>query len=205
MIVGSIALAAAIFLAFLRVPLAFALLAVSVAGISFAINWIIALQLLPLTISDTVLSYDLAIVPMFILMGNVISKTWIAHDLLRAAYAFVGNVRGGLALSTMVACSGFSAVCGSSYATAATMARLTCSSIAPGSSSWAMVPSRGLQANPCRVTNGRPESMAFRAVANRCPAGDCEAIAREGAQGTSCHGYGHFGHPGGGIHPRQRW
>ena len=61
---------------------------------------------------------------MFILMGNVISKTGIAHDLLRAAYAFVGNVRGGLALSTMVACSGFSAVCGSSYATAATMAKV---------------------------------------------------------------------------------
>ena len=124
MIVGSIAMATAILLAFLRVPLAFSLLAVSVTGIGFAINWNIALQLLPLTISDAVLSYDLAVVPMFILMGNVISKTGIAHDLFRAAYAFVGNVRGGLALSTMVACSGFSAVCGSSYATAATMAKV---------------------------------------------------------------------------------
>ena len=116
MIVGSIAMATAILLAFLRVPLAFSLLAVSVTGIGFAINWNIALQLLPLTISDAVLSYDLVVVPMFILIGNVISKTGIAHDLFRAAYAFVGNVRGGLALSTMVACSGFSAVCGSSYA-----------------------------------------------------------------------------------------
>ena len=61
---------------------------------------------------------------MFILMGNVISKTGIAHDLFRAAYAFVGNVRGGLALSTMAACSGFAAVSGSSYATAATMAKV---------------------------------------------------------------------------------
>jgi tripartite ATP-independent transporter DctM subunit len=124
MIVGAIAMVSAILLAFLRVPLAFALLAVSVAGIGFAINWKIALQLLPLTISDAVLSYDLAVVPMFILMGNVISKTGIAHDLFRAAYGFVGHVRGGLALSTMVACSGFSAVCGSSYATAATMAKV---------------------------------------------------------------------------------
>ncbi|MCU9849013.1 TRAP transporter large permease [Defluviimonas sp. WL0024] len=124
MIVGSIAMAVAILLAFLRVPLAFALLAVSVTGIGFAINWNIAFQLVPLTISDAVLSYDLAVVPMFILMGNVISKTGIAQDLFRAAYAFVGNVRGGLALSTMVACSGFSAVCGSSYATAATMAKV---------------------------------------------------------------------------------
>lgn len=79
---------------------------------------------MPLTISDAVLSYDLAVVPMFILMGNVISKTGIAQDLFRAAYAFVGHVRGGLALSTMAACAGFSAVCGSSYATAATMAKV---------------------------------------------------------------------------------
>nr|WP_217434016.1 TRAP transporter large permease [Leisingera sp. ANG59] len=118
-------MAAAILLAFLRIPLAFSLLAVSVIGIGLAINWHIALKLVPLTISDAVLSYDLAVVPMFILMGNVISKTGIAHDLFRAAYAFVGNVRGGLALSAMAACSGFSAVCGSSYATAATMAKVS--------------------------------------------------------------------------------
>ncbi|NSY38153.1 TRAP transporter large permease [Leisingera sp. ANG59] len=125
MIAGSLSMAAAILLAFLRIPLAFSLLAVSVIGIGLAINWHIALKLVPLTISDAVLSYDLAVVPMFILMGNVISKTGIAHDLFRAAYAFVGNVRGGLALSAMAACSGFSAVCGSSYATAATMAKVS--------------------------------------------------------------------------------
>ena len=75
MITGSLAMAAAILLAFLRVPLAFALLAVSVAGIGLALNWSIALQLLPLTIADAVLSYDLAVVPMFILMGNVDRKS----------------------------------------------------------------------------------------------------------------------------------
>ena len=124
MIVGSIAMATAILLAFLRVPLAFALLATSIVGLGVVINWNTAFLLLPMTISDAVLSYDLAVVPMFILMGNVISRTGIAHDLFKAAYAFVGHVRGGLALSTMVACSGFAAVSGSSYATAATMAKV---------------------------------------------------------------------------------
>lgn len=124
MIVGFVSMAIAIVLAFLRVPLAFALLGTSIVGLGIAINWNVAFRLLPMTISDAVMSYDLAVVPMFILMGNVISRTGIAHDLFRAAYAFVGNVRGGLALSTMVACSGFSAVCGSSYATAATMAKV---------------------------------------------------------------------------------
>ncbi|BDW84245.1 TRAP transporter large permease [Roseicyclus marinus] len=124
MIVGTISMAAAILLAFLRVPLGFALQAVSVAGIGFAVNWNVAFQLLPFTISDAVLNYDLAVVPMFILMGNIIAKTGIAQDLFRAAHAFVGHVRGGLALSTMMSCAGFSAVCGSSYATAATMAKV---------------------------------------------------------------------------------
>ncbi|WP_245904408.1 TRAP transporter large permease [Roseicyclus mahoneyensis] len=117
-------MAAAILLAFLRVPLGFALLAVSIAGIGLAVNWTVAFQLLPFTISDAVLNYDLAVVPMFILMGNIIAKTGIAQDLFRAAHAFVGHVRGGLALSTMMSCAGFSAVCGSSYATAATMAKV---------------------------------------------------------------------------------
>ncbi|TVP70827.1 MAG: TRAP transporter large permease [Rhodobacteraceae bacterium] len=124
MIIGLTAMAAAIVLAFLRVPLAFALLGVSIVGIGLTLNWNVAFMLLPMTISEAVLSYELAVVPMFILMGNVISKTGIAQDLFRAAYAFFGHVRGGLALSTMTACSGFSAVCGSSYATAATMAKV---------------------------------------------------------------------------------
>ena len=125
MIVGTLSMASAILLAFLRLPLGFALLAVSVAGLGLAVNWTVALQLLPFTISDAVLNYDLAVVPMFILMGNIIARTGIAQDLFRAAYTFVGHVRGGLALSTMMACAGFSAVCGSSYATAATMAKVS--------------------------------------------------------------------------------
>lgn len=124
MIVGSFAMATAILLAFLRVPLAFALLAQSIVWLGMVINWNTAFLLLPMTISDAVLSYDLAVVQMFILMGNVISRTGIAHDLFKAAYAFVGHVRGGLALSTIVACSGFAAVSGSSYATAATIAKV---------------------------------------------------------------------------------
>ncbi|MCT4683159.1 MAG: TRAP transporter large permease [Roseicyclus sp.] len=124
MTVGALSMLTAILLAFLRVPLGFALLAVSVAGIGLAVNWTVAVQLLPFTISDAVLNYDLAVVPMFILMGNIIAKTGIAQDLFRAAHAFVGHVRGGLALSTMMSCAGFSAVCGSSYATAATMAKV---------------------------------------------------------------------------------
>lgn len=124
MILGLVCLAAVLTLAFLRVPLGIALLAVSVGGITWLNGFDVARTLLPMTLTEAAFSYELAVVPLFILMGNILSRTGISHDLFRAAYAFLGAVRGGLALATMVTCAGFSAVCGSSFATAATMAKV---------------------------------------------------------------------------------
>jgi TRAP-type C4-dicarboxylate transport system permease large subunit len=123
-ITGVLALLAVLVLAFVRVPLGFSMLIVSWVGLGLMNGWDSANTQVPLTITEAVFSYDLAVVPMFILMGNVLSRTGISDDLFRAAYAFLGSVRGGLALSTMVTCAGFSAVCGSSLATAATMSKV---------------------------------------------------------------------------------
>jgi tripartite ATP-independent transporter DctM subunit len=57
-------------------------------------------------------------------MGNFVARAGLAHELFRAAYAFIGHVRGGLAHATVIACAGFGAICGSSIATAATMAKV---------------------------------------------------------------------------------
>jgi tripartite ATP-independent transporter DctM subunit len=111
-------------LAFLRVPLGISLLAVSMGGIAAIKGFDVARTVLPMTLSEAAFSYELAVVPLFILMGNVLSCTGISQDLFRAAHAFLGSVRGGLALATMVTCAGFSAVCGSSLATAATMSKV---------------------------------------------------------------------------------
>lgn len=124
MTIGLICLAAVLVLAFLRVPLGIALLAVATGGITWINSFDVARTLLPMTLTEAAFSYELAVVPLFILMGNILSRTGISHDLFRAAYAFLGAVRGGLALATMVTCAGFSAVCGSSFATAATMAKV---------------------------------------------------------------------------------
>jgi tripartite ATP-independent transporter DctM subunit len=121
---GLIALAAVLLLAFARVPLGIALLVVSFIGIGSLNGFEVARTLVPMTLSEAVFSYELAVVPLFILMGNILSRTGISDDLFRAAYAFLGAVRGGLALATIVTCAGFSAVCGSSFATAATMAKV---------------------------------------------------------------------------------
>ncbi len=124
MTIGLICLATVLLLALLRIPLGIALLTVALAGISFINSFDAARTLLPMTLTEAAFSYELAVVPMFILMGNVLSRTGISEDLFRAANAFLGAVRGGLALATVVTCAGFSAVCGSSFATAATMAKV---------------------------------------------------------------------------------
>lgn len=124
MIIGLIGLGMVLLLAFMRVPLGISLLTVAIGGITALNSFDIARTMIPMTLTEAAFSYELAVVPLFILMGNVLSRTGISEDLFRAANAFLGGVRGGLALATMVTCAGFSAVCGSSFATAATMAKV---------------------------------------------------------------------------------
>jgi tripartite ATP-independent transporter DctM subunit len=69
-------------------------------------------------------SYELSVVPMFILMGVLVTRAGMSEDLYRLCNAHLGHRRGGLAMATVVACGGFAAVCGSSIATAATMAKV---------------------------------------------------------------------------------
>ncbi len=116
---------AAVFaLALLRVPLAFAMGGVGVVGLGLLRGWEPALASAAQVIYETGFAYTLSVVPLFILMGNFVARAGLAHELFRAAYVFVGHVRGGLAHATILACAGFGAICGSSIATAATMAKV---------------------------------------------------------------------------------
>ena len=111
-------------LMFLRVPIALAMGAIGFLGIGLLRSW-------PAAISSTasefvdIAGYTLSVVPLFVLMGNFVTKAGMSRELYRAAYAFIGHWRGGLAMSTLAACAGFGAICGSSLATAATMARVS--------------------------------------------------------------------------------
>ncbi len=108
----------------LRVPIGVAMGIVGVGGFGLLSSWTPALNLLSLSPIRTVTDYSLGLVPMFILMGAVASASGMSAELYRAANAFLGHRRGGLAMATIVACGGFSAICGSSVATAATMAKV---------------------------------------------------------------------------------
>ena len=107
----------------LRVPIAIAMAAVGLVGIGLTRSWPAALASTTTEILD-IAKYTLSVVPLFILMGNFVTRAGLSRELFQAAYAFIGHRRAGLALSTIAACAGFGAICGSSLATAATMARV---------------------------------------------------------------------------------
>ena len=105
--------------------LAIATLIVGVIGFAYLRGWSAAFAMAGTQIMEDAMNYNLSVIPLFILMGVFIYKAEISNDLFDAAYAGLGQFRGGLALSTVVACAGFSAVCGSSLATAATMTKVS--------------------------------------------------------------------------------
>jgi C4-dicarboxylate transporter, DctM subunit len=111
-------------LALLRIPLAFAMGLVGFIGLGLLRGWAPTMANAAQVVYDTGFAYTLSVVPLFILMGNFVARAGLAQELFRAAYAFIGHVRGGLAHATVLACAGFGAICGSSIATAATMAKV---------------------------------------------------------------------------------
>ena len=124
MLAAGIGFLCAFALIFLRVPIALALGVVGTVGYAMIVGWAPAFSMIGLSAVSSTLSYNLAVIPLFILMGNLIAGAGIAQELFRAAQAFVGHYRGGLGMATIVSCGGFAAVCGSSVATAVTMGRV---------------------------------------------------------------------------------
>ena len=119
-----IGFAAMLALVLLRVPVAFAMTLVGVAGVAYLRSWPSAYAMAGAVVRESGFQYLLSVVPLFVLMGNFVTQAGLSRELYRAAYAFLGHRKGGLAMSTIVACGGFGAVCGSSLATTATMSKV---------------------------------------------------------------------------------
>ncbi|WP_108258963.1 TRAP transporter large permease [Mangrovicoccus ximenensis] len=111
-------------LVLLGMPIAFALCAIGVIGTAAVIGWTPALSLLSTTFFEQGRAYNLSVLPLFLMMGNFVVQSGIARDLYDAAHAWLRHRKGGLAMATVIACGGFSSVCGSSMATAATMSKI---------------------------------------------------------------------------------
>ncbi|GAB0152346.1 MULTISPECIES: TRAP transporter large permease [Marinobacterium] len=119
-----IAFLSLLFLLFIRVPIAISTGVVGVLGLAYYQGWSPAMSQLGMIATETVLSYEFSVIPLFILMGNIISRSGLADELYNATHALVGHLKGGLAITTIGASGGFSTFCGSSFATAATMTRI---------------------------------------------------------------------------------
>ncbi|EJL6392083.1 TRAP transporter large permease [Vibrio vulnificus] len=126
MIESIIGFSVLIALILLRLPLAFAMGVIGFVGFWYIndYNWSAAMSMAARRIIDTGQDYGLSVIPLFILMGNFVTKAGISNELYKACNAFVGHRRGGLSMSTILACGGFSAICGSSLATSATMSKV---------------------------------------------------------------------------------
>jgi tripartite ATP-independent transporter DctM subunit len=103
-------------------PVAYVMAMIGYLGFSIMISGKGGLNLLSRNIYDVFASYGLTTIPLFILMGQWAFNSGISRRLYDTGYKFLGSTRGGLAMATVTACTAFGAVCGSSPATAATMA-----------------------------------------------------------------------------------
>jgi len=108
----------------LRVPIGMAMGLVGVSGFAYLTSGSAALKIVGHTTMRTVTDFNFAVIPLFLLMGSLATTSGMSRELFRAANAFLGHLRGGLGIATIAACGGFSAICGSSVATAATFSRV---------------------------------------------------------------------------------
>jgi C4-dicarboxylate transporter DctM subunit len=121
---GVVGIGLLLFLFLLRMPVAFAMAFVGFLGFAYLSGVDPALSLLSQDIFETFSSYPLSVIPMFILMGSFAFASGISERLYRTTHTWVGALRGGLTIATVLACSGFAAICGSTAATAATMGKI---------------------------------------------------------------------------------
>ena len=110
-----------VLLFFLEMPVGFAMGIVGLGGMWCVLSSEAALATIGTEIWETFANYGLTVIPMFILMGQICFHSGVNENLYRTAFTWMGRLRGGLAMATVMACAGFAAICGSNTATAATM------------------------------------------------------------------------------------
>ena len=108
----------------LRMPVGLSMLTVGFLGTVAIRGWTHALPSLSSETFAIASFYQLTVIPMFVLMGNIAGASGMGRDLYNAAYAWVGHIRGGLASATIIACAFFASLCGSAAASAVTMGRV---------------------------------------------------------------------------------
>ncbi|MFO1269110.1 MAG: TRAP transporter large permease [Rubrivivax sp.] len=107
-----------------RVPIAVTMFVAGVVGYVLQAGWLPLANFLNTQAFARFASYDLSVIPLFILMGNFATQGGISRALFEFAAAVMARFRGGLAMAAVMACAAFGAICGSSVATAATITQV---------------------------------------------------------------------------------
>ena len=123
--IGIIGIVILVILLFSQMPVGFVMGFLGFLGFSYVVNLEAGLSLLVRDVWDVFSSYGLTVIPLFVFMGQIAFHSGISRRLYDSAYVLLGHRRGGLAMATVGACAGFSAISGSTNATAATMATVT--------------------------------------------------------------------------------
>ncbi|MCD6153563.1 MAG: TRAP transporter large permease [Syntrophobacterales bacterium] len=106
---------------FLGMPVGFAMAVVGFCGFCYIVSFKAALNMVSADLWTTFSKYGLTVIPLFIFMGEIAFYSGVNERLYNTAYKWMGHIRGGIAMATVMACAGFAAICGSNAATAATM------------------------------------------------------------------------------------
>jgi C4-dicarboxylate transporter, DctM subunit len=120
--IGIVGIIVLIVLLYSKMPVGFAMGFLGLIGFSYVVSFDAGLNLLARDVWDVFSSYNLTVIPLFVFMGQIAFHAGISRRLYDSAYVLLGHRRGGLAMTTVGACAAFSAICGSTNATAATMA-----------------------------------------------------------------------------------
>lgn len=123
-IIGLLGVGSLLLMIVLHVPIGISMGVAGVLTFGFLRNWSAAFSIVGAEASTVFGSLELAIIPLFLIMGSFAASGGMGRDIYRLAYAFLGHYRGGLALATIGGCAGFGAVCGSSIATVSTMTQV---------------------------------------------------------------------------------
>ena len=124
LLVAGIGIVGMLILIAIHIPIGVAMSIAGFVGVGILLGWAPAITLFGTETTAHLSSTELAVIPLFLLMGSFAGAAGLSGDIYRLAYVFVGHRRGGLALATIGGCAGFGAVCGSSVPTAATMTKI---------------------------------------------------------------------------------
>ena len=108
----------------IRTPIAVSMFVAGVVGYVLQAGWLPLANFLNTQAFARFASYDLSVIPLFILMGNFATQGGISRALFKFAAAVMSRFKGGLAMAAVMACAAFGAICGSSVATAATITQV---------------------------------------------------------------------------------